>query len=159
MKGVLVKNKKGVSPVIASIFLILMVFILASLIFLWARGFISEQVEKFGNPVEGSCKTLQFDVEKTGNVEGVDVLEVVNRGNVDIYNFEVKAVKGGNSRSRIFKFSVDAGESVKESLDLRMDDGSDPEKIIVYPALLGSIKGKDSNRVFTCLEQGITLEF
>ena len=44
-------KKRGLSPVIASVLLILLVLVLASIIFLWARGFIGEQIEKFGEPI------------------------------------------------------------------------------------------------------------
>ena len=71
---------RGLSPVIASVLLILMVLVLAVLIFLWARGFVSEQVEKFGKPIEQICSSVDFEVQKFGSS-----LEVVNRGNVDIH--------------------------------------------------------------------------
>ena len=52
MKKGVCRGKRGLSPVIASVLLIALVLVLASIIFMWARGFISEQIEKFGNPVE-----------------------------------------------------------------------------------------------------------
>lgn len=41
-------NKRGLSPIIATVLLIFLVLILASIVFLWARGFFSEQLEKGG---------------------------------------------------------------------------------------------------------------
>jgi len=51
------------SPVIATVLLIALVLVLAAIIFMWARGFISEQIEKFGTPIEDLCDSVDFDIE------------------------------------------------------------------------------------------------
>jgi len=153
-KGV---NKSGLSPVIASVLMILLVMILAAMIFLWARGFISEHVEKFGKPIEASCSEIDFEVEKVEGTSGLDALEVVNRGDVDIFYLDVKKVSGGNTEMEKFGFPVDAGSAAKGDIDLTMAGGVVPEKIIVYPALVGTVKRKSSNQVFTCVEVGKTI--
>ena len=145
-------GKRGLSPVIASMLLIALVIVLAAIIFLWARGFISEQVEKFGQPVEDLCNDLAFDVDLFEGQYGYE-LEIANRGNVEIYSFEIKEITGGSSEIQKFKFSVGEGESVKEAISL----GFGLDKITIYPALLGNVKGKSSNKVFTCTEKGQTI--
>ena len=147
-----IKNKPGVSPVIASTLMILLVLVLAAIIFLWARGFISEQVEKFGRPVEELCSSVGFKVEKTG-----DELEVVNRGNVNIRHLDIKLFRGGDSEMTRFNFQIDAGQAVKRSVSLKMSDNGEPDKIIIYPALIGNVRGKSLNKVFTCMDAGVTL--
>jgi len=145
-------NSRGLSPVIASVLMILLVLVLAALIFLWARGFISEQVEKFGKPIEQLCSSVDFKVQRIGSD-----LEVVNRGDVDIYYLNVKMVKGGNSEIEKFNFQVDAGDSVRKGVTLLMKDNIIPDDIIVYPALVGNVKGGSSNKAFTCMDAGVTL--
>ena len=145
-------NKKGLSPVIASVLMILLVLVLAIIIFLWARGFIGEQVEKFGKPIGEVCSSVDFEAERVRNE-----LEIVNRGNVDIRHLDIKLFKDGNSEIIKFDFQIDAGKSTKEILDLRMQDDSEPDKIIIYPALIGNVQGKASNKVFTCMDAGVTL--
>ncbi len=147
-----VENKKGLSPVIASVLMILLVLVLAAIIFLWARGFISEQVEKFGKPVDEMCSSIDIKVVKVENE-----LEIINRGNIDIRHFDIKLFKDGDSEISKFDFQLDAGESVRESVTLKMSDGSEPDKIVVYPALIGNVRGENSNKVFTCMDVGITL--
>jgi flagellin-like protein len=147
-----VKNERGLSPVVASVLMIMLVVVLAAMIFLWARGFVSEQVEKFGQPVEQMCADVDFKIAKVGSS-----LEVSNRGDIDIYYLEIKMFKGGNSDSLMFNFPIDSGKSVTKFVTLEMDDGSVPESVIVYPALIGKIKGKNINRPFTCLDRGVTL--
>ena len=145
-------GKRGLSPVIASVLMIMLVLVLASMIFLWARGFISEQIEKFGKPVDELCGSVDFRVEKIGSE-----LEILNRGNVDIWHLDVKMFKDGNSEISKFDFQVNAGDAVKEDITLVMEDGTEPDETIVYPAILGSVRGKDSNQAFTCTEVGVTL--
>ena len=72
-------SKKGLSPVIASILLIALVLVLATIIYLWARAFIPETVEKFGSTIENSCQNIVFDVTYSGGY-----LRVQNNGNVPI---------------------------------------------------------------------------
>jgi flagellin-like protein len=152
-----VVGKSGLSPVIATVLMILLVLVLAAMIFLWARGFIGEQIEKFGKPIEASCSELNFEVEKVEGTSGLDALEVVNRGDIDIFYLDVKKVSGGNSEMEKFGFPIDAGSSSKGDIDLTMSGGVVPEKIIVYPALVGSTGSESSNQVFTCIEVGKTI--
>lgn len=146
------EDKKGLSPVIASVLMIMLVLVLAAMIFLWARGFISEQIEKFDKPVEDLCASVDFRVEKVGNE-----LEIFNRGNVDIWHLDVKMFKGGDSEISKFDVAVDAGSAARKAITLVMDDGSEPTKTIVYPAILGNVRGKKGNKAFTCNDVGVTL--
>jgi len=84
-------------------------------------------------------------------------LEVVNRGDVNIAHLDIKMFKGGDSEIGKFNFKIDAGDSVRKDVTLLMKDNVMPEKIIVYPALIGSVKGGSSNKVFTCMDAGRTL--
>ena len=145
-------GKKGLSPVIASVLMILLVLVLAVIIFLWARGFIGEQIEKFGEPIEKTCDSVSFDISRQG-----DELEIVNRGNIDIKHFDVKLFDGGNSEVTKFPLRVDAGDSETYPILFEMEDGTVPDKIIVYPVLIGSISGSNSNNIFTCIDSGVTL--
>jgi len=146
------RGKRGLSPVIASVLLIALVLVLAAIIFLWARGFISEQIEKFGVPIEDLCQNVAFDIEVIDASSGYD-FEIANRGNVPIHKFDVKEIIGGDSDIKQFPFPVDLGESVKQKVGLK----SSTEKIVVYPVLIGNIRGKSINKVVTCVDEGITL--
>lgn len=143
-------GKRGVSPVVASVLLILLVLVLAAIIFLWARGFIGEQVEKFGKPIEETCGSINFDVAKFGSE-----LEIRNSGNINIQHLDIKMFKGGDSEIQQFAFDIPAGKSERGYSTLEMSDGSTPDKIIAYPALIGTAGG--SNSIFTCMDSGVTL--
>lgn len=82
-------SKKGVSPVIATTLLITITIILAIIVFIWAKSFIGEAVEKNGERAENSCDLITFDVR--ARIEGEDLaLDITNQGNVPIYGAEVR---------------------------------------------------------------------
>jgi len=151
-------DKKGLAPVIASVLLILLVMVLAALIFLWARGFLNEQIEKFGQPINNLCTSVDFEAQIVPSSVGENALEVVNRGNIDIFRLDIKKYKDGNSEMSQFKFNIGAGDSVKQPINLRMKKHGLPEKIEIFPVLVGNIKGKHSNKVFTCNDVSKTIQ-
>ena len=99
-------EKRGLSPVIATVLLVVLALVLAAIIFLWARGFVTEQLEKQGKPTDQVCKDVSFEIDSTSVGGGVEV-QIVNRGNVPIYNFDVKFVGVKDSSIRTFNFGVD----------------------------------------------------
>lgn len=152
------ESKRGLSPVIASVLLILLVIVLASFIFLWARGFISEQIEKFGQPIETLCDSISFDAQIVQGSAGADALNVLNTGNTDLYQLDVRMTKGGETIVATFKFEIPIGTVTKGDIYLRMKDGSRPEKIELYPAIIGTVRGKESKKIFTCIDKGKILD-
>jgi len=82
------KNKKGVSPVIATILLIGIVIVIALIIFLWLRSLTQEAVTKFDKNVELVCDEVQFDASYSGGM-----LTVSNIGNVPIYGIKIKILQ------------------------------------------------------------------
>lgn len=149
-------GRRGLSPAVASVLMILLVLVLAVIIFLWARGFIGEQIEKFGEPIEKTCAKVKFEAVKFTDEYNQEVLEIRNVGNVDIRELEVKKFDGrGNSEIEAFPIPVDAFDSKSEALDFKMNDGSDPDRVVVYPALVGT--SGLANSVFICMDVGVTL--
>jgi len=146
-------KKKGLSPIVATVLLIGLVVVLAGLVFFWARGFISEKIEKFGENVDDVCERVDFGVEL---VEGNSILEVVNRGNVPIHNFEVKQFySDGDSEIKAFpELMVGVGKSAREGVSFV---GGDIEEISLFPRILGS--SGDENKPYTCLNSGRTIKF
>lgn len=151
------ESKKGLSPLVATVLLIALVMVLALIIFLWAKGFITEQVEKFGEPIDKICSSILYDVAVTPGSVSQHAVQIINRGNVDIHNVDLKLVKGGEERTQRFEFNIPSGKTIKEDTYLKMESGVDPEKITAYPAIIGKVRGSNNNKAFTCLEQGITV--
>ncbi len=91
-------KKRGVSPVIATVLLIVIVVVLAAIIFLWARGFLSESAVKGDRAVSISCADAQFKAnvvlhasECSNFVSGDAAIDIDNIGNVPIYGVQVFA--------------------------------------------------------------------
>lgn len=152
------RKKKGVSPVIATVLLVSLVLVLVAIIFLWSKQFITEQVQKNGADVNTVCKDVVFDVEHNLGSSGASnslELQFVNRGNVNIYDFDIKAI-GDNGDSVIKKYGipVDIGGAT-EPREIILDEGT--AQIVIYPQVLGSVVGKKTTKAVTCLDKGQTL--
>lgn len=149
-------KKKGLSPVIATVLLIMLVLFLALIVFLWARGFISERIEKFGKPIEKLCKSVDFEASLIQSSTGsdLDTLEIVNQGNINIHSIEIRVSKGGNADVQRYDFLINSMDSIRKEVSLRMEDGFYPQKIEVFPVLAGNVKGKKILKSFVCIDNG-----
>ena len=125
-------KSRGVSPVIATVLLIAIVFVLAVIIFLWARGFVTEGVEKFGRAVEFACDDIVFEA---GYFDGS--IEITNKGNVPIYGLNIKDISAGEVfATEIFDGTITSGQGKR--IDFNPKSGS--TKINVVPMILGETK-------------------
>lgn len=89
-------NKRGITPLIATALLIVIVVVLAFIVFFWARGFLTESAQKNDRAVEISCANAKFEAEiiqsasncqtQTGRNSAVDIN---NLGNIPIYGIQV----------------------------------------------------------------------
>ena len=150
-------KKRGLSPVVASVLMILLVIVLTIIIFLWARGFIEERVEKFGRPIEDYCELVDFKVVAIKN-GGYYILEIVNKGNVGISAFDIKVSSGGNSEVVQLEIGVPAGESVSSEVSLSfMENGEIPDEVEIFPVLSGEVKGESSRKPFVCTSEPFLL--
>ncbi|MBC8495901.1 type IV pilin [archaeon] len=146
------KGKKGVSPVVATVLLVALMLILAAIIFAWARGFVKEAVEKNGESAEYICDQLKFDANfaAKGFVEKkmTGTIQVVNRGTIPIYGFDIKQVDGGVVKRTPFVFKVAAGETIPAK-NIVLE--GDAEKLEIFPIILGMVKNQKLNKQYTCL--------
>lgn len=130
-------NRRGVSPVVATILLIAITVVLAVIVFLWARGFIDESAEKRGEPVERACEDVDFVAGLFK--DGVLKLDIVNHGNIPIYGVELK--KYGQDTilpSQYLDGTITAGESATITLDSDFVSTLEVgDSILVVPIILG----------------------
>lgn len=81
-------NKKGVSPVIATILLIALVVVIGMIIFTWFRSFTQEAITKFDDEnIKLVCERVSFEASYSSVTK---TLTISNLGNVPIWNFDVK---------------------------------------------------------------------
>ena len=86
----MIKEKRGISPVIAAVLLILIVVVLAVIIFFAFRGFIGEETLKFGSPIADACDDVDLEV---GYASGE--VSINNQGDVPVYEVKITNSDGG----------------------------------------------------------------
>ncbi len=133
-------NKKAVSPIIATVLLIVIALIIAIIIFLWAKSFIGEKTQKFGEPVENSCGNVNFAAE----VSGTD-LDVVNKGNVPLYGVEIR---GKDAGTVLDKGSFTKTINIGETSQITGVDFSGVNDVLVVPMIVG--ESGEFKRAYTC---------
>lgn len=149
-------QKRGISPVIATMLLISIALLLAVIIFLWAKAFLDERIQKdLGGgpePIESFCKDVNFEAEAFSDYSTKSYVRVVNRGNIPIHGLEIRA-KGDNSVSTVGTFASKSGESgiartIRIGEDARIDIYPDSasgarvltneeKEVLVTPIILG----------------------
>ena len=141
-RGKLVKlgNKRGVSPVIATVILIAIVIVIGLTIFLWFRGFTGRTGEKFGENLESVCDRVAFDASYSGGN-----LFISNIGNIPIYSFVVTVESDGGHDSEDIRILSSAFPEVGLNQQDTFSDSvaADGNKIILIPILLGNSDGEE----------------
>lgn len=148
-------NKRGVSPVIATVLLIGIVVALALIVFLWFRSFTQEAVTKFGGEnIQLICSDVQFDAGYSAGGE----LDLSNTGNVPIYSFSLKTIGSQGSYqttdlSQIFgnwpKTGLNQGAPFSGNIG-SLTSGAN--QIVVDPILRGTTSSGQEES-FTCADQ------
>ena len=129
-------NKKGLSPIIATVLLISLALVLALIIFIWARSAIKEKVTKFGETIESACKDVSFNAE----LEQLGRVNVNNLGNVPLYGIEVRKRGVGiikNIGAGYFDYKKGLPKGAGKSVDINLGNPSIGEEFIIVPILLG----------------------
>lgn len=149
------RNKRGVSPVIATVLLIAMVIIIGLIIFLWFRGFTKEAIIKFEKNIELVCEDVQFMSEYSSTL---GKLSFLNSGNVPVYDFKIKVFEEGGHETLDMK-EIDSSwpsTGLKQggtflSKDLS-DEFSEVQKILIIPVLAGTSQGGEE-KIHVCDER------
>lgn len=143
------KQKRGVSPIIATVLLISIVVVLGLIIFLWFRGITEEAVTKFGGKnIELVCAEVTFEASYSSGM-----LVVSNIGNVPIYDVEVEmTTEGGYETKDLSQISswpdmgLNSGGVFSE--DLSSEIGASLEELKLIPVLLG--ESDEGEKTATC---------
>jgi flagellin-like protein len=153
-------ERRGVSPVIATVLLIAIVVILATIVFIWGRSFLSESAVKGDRAASVSCGKVQMESEVIANPTlcGTSLqLQINNKGNVPIYGARVvEEITGEDSKNTVFDgpFSnlnsgtISVGRSAQICLTGTADSASTYK---VIPKLLA--KQGEQTIAFTCPEE------
>lgn len=134
-------KKKGLSPVIATVLLVSMAVVLAGIIFVWAKSFVGEKVQKFEEPIENACANINFDAEAYGGN-----LHLVNRGTVPLFGVKIYSEDGGSVIDEgTLESTISSGETATLPLSITGNN------ILVVPVIIG--KGESGKTgTFACGE-------
>ena len=149
------KDRKGVTPVIATVLLIAMVVVIALIVFLWFRGLTEESITKFGGTnVKIVCSDIQFDASYLGGV-----LSLSNTGNVPIFGIKAKiSSQGGHETKDLRDFenidwpTVGLPQGGVFSGDISSEiGGGSIDDVVLIPVLRG--KAEKGEKIYVCEEQ------
>lgn len=136
-------KKRGISPVIATVFLIALALVLAVIVFLWARSFLGESITKQNAKIETVCGQAQFEAE----AEHSGIVSITNKGTVPLYGVEVRSKKKGDIKSDgVFNnLALYSGQSTSITVDSGLTAG---EELLIVPILLGETQSY--KKAFVC---------
>ena len=149
------KDKRALSPIIATVLLVAFVIVIIVIIFIWARSVIKEPIEKFGEPIERACDRIDWTATLDS---GTNMLKVTNNGEVAIYNIKINIDDNGDKVSEDFsstdnEFPLTQGQSTKE---IALSSYAPSEAIIsVTPIIKGTQDGAEKD--FTCDKKELSL--
>lgn len=157
----MIRGNKGLSPIVATLLLILIAVIIAGIIFFWVKLYIPEVIQKNlggGNqPIQDFCQQVSFTADASIDTSNNFLLSVQNNGQVPIYGIEIKR-KGFASVSTLGEVvshygSVQTGDTYifgnvpGELVGLPTIPNVDDD-ILLDPVLLG--QGSDAQKAYPC---------
>lgn len=149
-------DKRGLSPIVATVLLISIAIILALIIFFWAKSFLSEKVQKFDGPIDQSCQNIQFvaEIDSTNSQ-----ISVENKGNVPIAGLRLKSADSDSVETiSSFKSTIKTGQTTTlafpEDAIGKITAGN---KIMLAPIILG--EQGDVKKEYLCSDDfGVEVE-
>lgn len=130
------KNKKGISPIIATVLLIVIAIALFLIIFLWIRSFQGERIEKFGAPIENACPNVHLKL--TYNAQS-GKLQIENDGNVPVHKIQIfEITTTGTTKVKDVTIDLRSGETYPELILISCQA---PDRLKIIPILLGMTEG------------------
>jgi flagellin-like protein len=150
-KNIMKKEKKGLSPVIATVLLIILVIVIALIVFLWVRGMTQEAITKFDNRnVELVCADVEFEASYSS-----PGLYITNFGNVPIFGMDVKVIENRQHTTLDLRDNPNWDTVGLNQGGIFSDDGLDlgpgVEEIILIPVLLG--ESNSGRKTYVCNEK------
>jgi flagellin-like protein len=135
-------NKRAISPVVATVLLIMMVIVIALIIFLWFRNISGEVIDKNGENIKMACDKVSIST----SYDSALFLHISNTGTIPISSMKVELNGAGSSGTEILEGfeGLDTGEAHKYSFP----EGEDKD-IVLIPVLLGSTSDGDKNYACT----------
>jgi len=140
-------EKKGISPVIATVLLIAIVIIIAVIIFIWAGKVIQEDITKFGSSIKTECGNVVLSASELSGT-----LSLSNGVGVAVSRVDLKMDDGS-----IVSCDSNSGVGSAESTTITLSScGASGNVESVIPVLLGE-KSDGSPAEYSCDKNAIIL--
>ncbi len=145
----MLKSKRGISPVIATILLVVIAIALFGAVYVWITSMQKDAIIKFDTGIEQACLKVNFNVLKQG-----DEIQVQNRGEVALYRVQLYVKKDGSLDSlgtiplESSSGVIGQGESASGEFDL-----AGCQQIKAVPVLLGISKKTGTEKEYVCQEK------
>ncbi|MEI6731687.1 MAG: archaellin/type IV pilin N-terminal domain-containing protein [archaeon] len=139
-------NKRGISPIIATVLLVSLALILALIVFIWASSFIGEKAQKNSEVVANSCPKISFAAD--AKISGSEVeVSVQNNGNVPLYGVQIsKRGIGSITDVGVFTKTIANGETENIPIGIMGIDVND--EVVIVPIILGKVG--EATKSYTC---------
>lgn len=155
---------KAISPLIATVLLIGIVIAASTMVYVWSRGFIAEEIKKFGESIDVACNKVAYDVHISAKGGKIFELVISNHGNVGINEINIKAIQGGKSVIKALSqlspegspIVIGMGETATISLNLDEFGLDFFDSVDVTPVLLGKGEKSGRTKLYACKEQAKT---
>jgi len=128
MEVVKLENKKGVSPLIASVLLVGIVVVIAFLIFWWYGEYVADNLEKSDISADQAClQDVSFSISNVNCLENstatnkIVYFDMENTGSIDLSAFKISIV--GNLANDVRSISQEVRQSVTSKLSFDYNMG------------------------------------
>lgn len=136
-------EKRGISPIIASIFLIALAAVIGSLIFYFSASFIPDPVLLSGSPIEFACEQVNIKAALFQQD-----LEISNIGNVHLAGIQIKISNQGEIIPYAITQTIQSGKSIAINLNEQNIFIKSQDKISITPILQGETsEGKQEQHI------------
>ncbi len=166
------RNRRAITPIIATVLLIGIVIAAAAIIFVWSKKFIGENIQKYGDNINSVCDRLKYESSIDALAGGNYEITINNQGNDNIHQINLKFIKTGSSVVRAYTPEggmIAKGTSGKLTISASTSDLPDnmwnkdtgllsAQKIEVTPVLLGVGQKTMRAKLSTCSSQTQTLK-
>lgn len=138
-------EKRGLSPVIATILLVGLVVASGVIIFAWFQGFTKESVTKFDQNVQFTCNDVQFEAKYS---DSEDILDISNIGTIPIYGMKIKTVdSSGNAETTELSESDGWPKNGLNTNGAASISGSFSGQVTLIPVLVGTSQKGEKTQV------------
>ena len=144
--------RKGLSPLIATVILIAISIAIFAIIFGWLRGMVSEQVAKFGTPIDTECEKLVFSAKVLGSTIYID-----NQGNIPISGINLKMRINGKTVTKSVLKTLDGVISPGETDTIAVDEIASSQKNTITPIIEGKTVKSNKLQRYLCNTKAVDL--